>query len=157
MGPYLGRNSLAILCKGPYGELRYSISLIPRQLIFAQNILQAPAVFFAKASILFLYLRVFTVKRSMRYFIYGGIVFTTALYWVHVPLVGYFCTPRNGGWSLMNMLKCTKLTVWGPIQGFCALMLDIYIFILPFPVVNQLHLQHKKKIGVMLLFSTAVL
>ena len=92
----------------------------------------------------------------MRFAIYGGIAFTSALYWVHVPLVGYFCSPRNGGWVITNMMKCKNLTVWGPVQGFCALILDVYIFIIPFPVVNQLHLEQKKKVGVLFLFGTAI-
>ncbi|KAL8715305.1 MAG: hypothetical protein Q9225_006429 [Loekoesia sp. 1 TL-2023] len=125
------------------------------RLIFAQNILQAPAVAFAKSSILLLYLRIFTVKASMRYAIYGGLIFTNVLYWIHIPLVAGFCAPR-GKYPILDWDNCAKLTVWGPVQGFLALVLDIYIFLLPFPVISQLHLAPRKKLGVCFLFGTAV-
>lgn len=92
----------------------------------------------------------------MRYAIYGGLVFTNVLYWIHVPLVAGFCAPR-GQYPIMDFATCTKLAVWGPVQGFLAVILDIYIFLLPFPVISQLQLPHTKKLGVCLLFGTAFL
>lgn len=126
------------------------------KLIFAQNVLQAPAVAFAKTAILLLYLRVFKVKKSMRYAIYGGLVFTNLVYWIHVPLVAGFCAPR-GKYPILDFETCTKLTVWGPVQGFFAVVIDIYIFVLPFPVISVLQLPPRKKLGVSILFGTAVL
>ncbi|KAL8862409.1 MAG: hypothetical protein Q9178_001418 [Gyalolechia marmorata] len=123
--------------------------------IFAQNIIQAPAVAFAKSSILLLYLRIFTVKPNMRHAIYGGLIFTNLLYWIHVPLVLGFCAPR-GEHEIIDLTTCAKLTVWGPVQGFLAMILDVYIFVLPFPVISQLKLPPGKRLGVYVLFGTAL-
>ncbi|KAL8786222.1 MAG: hypothetical protein Q9213_002911 [Squamulea squamosa] len=123
--------------------------------IFAQNIIQAPAVAFAKSSILLLYLRIFNVKPRMRYAIYAGLIFTNVLYWIHVPLVAGFCAPR-GNSMILDFKSCGKLTVWGPVQGFFAMLLDVYIFALPFPVLAQLKLPPGKRLGVYVLFGTAV-
>ncbi|KAL8992988.1 MAG: hypothetical protein Q9169_006678 [Polycauliona sp. 2 TL-2023] len=123
--------------------------------IFAQNILQAPAVGFAKSSILLLYLRIFTIKPSMRYAIYAGLFFTGILYGIHVPLVLGFCSPR-GASKIIDFESCAKLTVWGPVQGFFAMLLDVYIFVLPFPVIRHLKLPRGKRVGVYVLFGTAV-
>ncbi|KAL8851306.1 MAG: hypothetical protein Q9221_003751 [Calogaya cf. arnoldii] len=138
-------------------DIPLSYLLAPSYLrfIFAQNIIQAPAVGFAKSSILLLYLRIFTVKPSMRYAIYAGLIFTGLLYGIHVPLVIGFCTPR-GGSKILDFDSCAKLTVWGPVQGFLAMLLDVYIFILPFPVISQLKLPRGKRLGVYVLFGTAI-
>ncbi|KAI4232756.1 MAG: hypothetical protein LQ349_004798 [Xanthoria aureola] len=138
-------------------DIPLSYLLAPSYLrfIFAQNILQAPAVGFAKSSILLLYLRIFTVKPSMRYAIYAGLIFTAILYGVHIPLVIGFCSPR-GTSKIIDFASCAKLTVWGPVQGFLAMILDVYIFILPFPVISQLKLPRGKRLGVYVLFGTAI-
>ncbi|KAL8835412.1 MAG: hypothetical protein Q9176_006913 [Flavoplaca citrina] len=138
-------------------DIPLSYLLAPSYLrfIFAQNILQAPAVGFAKASILLLYLRIFSVKPKMRYAIYAGLIFTGILYGVHLPLVIGFCAPR-GDSKIIDFDSCAKLTVWGPVQGFLAMLLDVYIFILPFPVINHLKLPPGKRVGVYVLFGTAI-
>ncbi len=72
-----------------------------------------------------------------------------------VPLVLGFCAPR-GGHEIIDLTTCAKLTVWGPVQGFLAMILDVYIFVLPFPVISQLKLPPGKRLGVYVLFGTAL-
>ena len=125
---------------------------------YAQDILLGPTIFFAKLSILFLYLKIFQVDRSTKYAIYTGMLFDFLIYWPNIGLNSYFCAPKPGEpWGLAALATCSKTTVWGVIQGSLAVVLDIYLFILPMPVLARLHLKRSKKVGVMAVFGTAAL
>lgn len=129
------------------------------QLLYAQGILLGPSIFFAKISIFLLYLRIFTIKKQLRYAIYAGMVFTFCLYWINIGLESHFCAPRPGrNWDTAEIApRCTKTVIWGLIQGVLVVVLDIYIFILPVPTIIRLKLPLKKRLGVLAVFMTAAL
>lgn len=119
-----------------------------------------PTIFFAKISILLLYLRIFTVNKLTRYAIYFGMAFTALLYWAGVGVESYFCAAGPGeSWADIAVLgaKCSRLLPWGITQGICVVVLDVYILILPIPVVIQLHLPMRKRLAILGVFTTASL
>ena len=118
-----------------------------------------PGIWFAKAAILMLYLRVFQVKKLIRFFIYFGLAFTFVLYWISVPLFSYYCTPRAGqAWGLELLLrKCSINSKLAVIHGVFGVITDIYIFILPLPTIFHLNLAYKKKVGLAAIFMTGIL
>ena len=117
-------------------------------------------MFFAKASLLLLYLRIFGPKKSTRYWTYYALAFTFCLYWINIPINAYYCTPSSGmSWRDTNDLglKCEKQLILGLVQGSLSVALDLFILILPIPVVMTLQMSRKRRAGVLAVFMTGVL
>ena len=128
------------------------------QVLLASEYFQSPTPMVAKLSILLLYLQFFKMHRPTRIAAYIGIVFNFLIYLPHIPIAAVLCSPAPGQpWGLEVDVKCGRSVVWGPIQGTLALVEDIYIFILPIPVLVGLNMNSQKKIGTLLIFGTALL
>ncbi|KAM0248269.1 hypothetical protein ACHAQJ_009510 [Trichoderma viride] len=127
------------------------------KLLFSQGMFIGPNIFFAKASILLLYLQLFGSIRSMRIAVYLGLVWTGLTYWPSIPLQIALTAPWPGEtWdSLLTNGRPEKLIYWGTVQGTLAVVLDLYIFILPLPVLWKLNMSRKRRIGVCAIFFTA--
>lgn len=120
--------------------------------------LLGPCIFFAKISIFLLYFQLFTVNKINRQLIYAGMLFTFLLYWTNVALEPYFCAPHAGqSWEISVGKRCARLTTWGVVQGIMVVVLDLYIFILPIPIILNLRLPKKQKLSVLIVFMTAAL
>lgn len=121
--------------------------------------LLGPTLFFAKGAILLLYLRIFTIDEKMQYSIWCGLVFTFVLYWIGIPIQSWYCAPRaSDPWGLETVGKtCGDTILFGMIQGTLAVVLDIYIFLLPIPSVLGLQMTLKKRLSVLSVFATAIL
>ena len=118
-----------------------------------------PTLFFAKGAILLLYLRIFTVNKKMRYTIWLGLLCDFLLYWSSIPIVTYYFTPRVGQpWSVVAVtVSCPVLTNFILAQGILSVVLDLYIFILPIPIVSKLPISLKKRLSILGVFGTAIL
>jgi hypothetical protein len=117
-----------------------------------------PGIWFAKASILMLYLRVFQVQKTMRFLIYFGLTFMFVLYWVCIPLFTIYCAPRPGQkWGLAVLEKCGTTGILALILGVFGVVTDIYIFVLPLSTIFHLNLPYKKKVRLAAIFMTGIL
>ena len=116
-------------------------------------------MFFAKTSLLLLYLRIFGPKKSTRHAIHFGLVFAFCLYWVNIPITAYYCGPSAGKpWSIQEIgRKCMKSEILGLVQGPLNVLLDLFIFILPIPVVMGLQMSSRRRIAVLAVFLTGIL
>ena len=128
------------------------------QIIFAETIVGALGLLFAKLSILILLSRIFSPNRKLRYAIYFGMLWTGLISATSILLAGIFCAPRIGEsfGSLTVALRCTKNQTWAVVQGVLSTVLDFYIFCLPLPIVWKLHLEPKKKVGILVIFMTGL-
>ena len=95
----------------------------------------------------------------MRYGIWFGLTWNFLLYWINVPLEPYFCAPRLGHkWDVEAVAgTCTKYVIFSVVQGALAVALDLYIFVLPIPVILRLKMSRKRRLSVLGVFGTAVL
>jgi hypothetical protein len=119
-----------------------------------------PAIFLAKLSILLLYLRIFDIKQSIRVGVVVGAVWAFLAYIPNIVVSGYFCAPHIGQpWDIRIGSTCDQPATkkWLVTSAAMSLALDIFILVLPIPVVLRLHLNAKRRIGVFLIFFTAVL
>ena len=119
----------------------------------------SPMLFFAKGAILLLYLRIFNVNTKMRYSIWLGLVWDFLLYWSSIPIATYYGTPRTGqSWDVVAMTEtCANLEIYILIQGVLSVVLDLYIFILPMPIVSKLPISLKQRLSILSVFATAIL
>jgi hypothetical protein len=129
------------------------------KILYAQGTLLGPVIFFAKSSIFLLCRQIFTIQKPMKYAIRFGLLFTFLLYWPGVGLESYFAAPHIGEtWEdLLVNHRPEKLIYWGIVQGTLSVVLDIYIFILPLPLLSKLQLPRKKRWQLLIIFSTAML
>lgn len=121
--------------------------------------LYGPVVFFAKASLFLLYLRLFSPDRWTRNLIYFGLVTTFVMYLATTVAFGVLCLPRPRESWLEALLspRCTKSLSMTYVQGVFNVVSDFYVLILPIPVTLKLQLPLQKKIGVCAIFMTGLL
>ncbi|RAK94387.1 hypothetical protein BO79DRAFT_261503 [Aspergillus costaricaensis CBS 115574] len=129
------------------------------KILYAQGVLLGPTIFFAKCSIFLLYRQIFTIQKPMKIAIWVGLIFTFLLYWAGVPLESYFSAPHVGEtWEdLLTNGRPEHLIYWGIVQGTCSVVLDIYIFLLPLPMLAQLQMAHRRRLQLLAVFSTAMM
>lgn len=94
----------------------------------------------------------------MRIAIRFGIVFAALLYFVNIPISAILSAPRVGDtWtSVLYSGRPQKELIWGVVQSALSIALDLFIFILPIPVILKLHLSGKKRIQVVAVFAIAL-
>lgn len=133
--------------------------LICVQRLFWEAIMYGPTIYFAKSSLLLLYLQFFSVKPPMRIAIYAGMVAVGLCYWSNIPIEAPFLAPHAGeDWQdVVFNGRPHRIVVWGLVQGPLNVVIDLYTFFLPFPVLAQLNLTPRRRIELGLLFSTAFL
>ena len=114
-------------------------------------------IFFAKASILFLYLRVFYLDRLIRSGVWGGLVVQGLFYSAAVGL------------GIVSLVQCTGPEV--RTNHFCKrygneiqililvfnIVSDIYIIILPIRRISNLQLSFRRKVGLFTVFAGGIL
>ena len=116
-----------------------------------------PSMFFAKLSVFMVYLRTFGPKTWFRYLTYFGIAINLALYIATTTCFGYFCIRRPGEtWvESKSSQRCLNISpIVKMIHGIFGIVSDLFIFILPLPVIWKLQMPLRRKIGVSAIFAT---
>ncbi|KAF4807403.1 Satratoxin biosynthesis SC1 cluster protein 4 [Colletotrichum siamense] len=111
-----------------------------------------------KASIICLYLRVFSI-RSFRTVLWCTQGFNFLLGFSYVLLSLVQCQPLNhywNGWDGRHPGKCADLNLIGLTHVGLNIGLDVWMLILPASQVYKLNLPLKKKLGVMAMFGVGV-
>ena len=111
-----------------------------------------PSLLGYKISILFLYLRIFSVSRVFRcciwlvMFITSGYIFSN--FWTNM----FVCQPIAKYWRPQTPGHC--ISVATDIDVFTSLnfITDLMIFILPLPMIWRIQLSLKEKVGVFMIF-----
>ena len=125
---------------------------------FVISMSYGPTAFFAKLSLFWLYLRLFRPDYWTRILIYFGICITFVFYTATTVAGGVLCIPRSEeSWAEVAFTRCQKNVITGFYLGIFNVVSDLYILILPIPVIWQLQMPTRKKIGVCAIFMTGIL
>ena len=103
-----------------------------------------------------LYLRIFAVKQTMRYWIWAGIGLQVVVYTATTACaiaIEIVCTPESAGKNSFCENQYKNVV----FQGVFSFVTDFYVLILPIKLVLDLQLSPRRKIGVMILFGTGLL
>ena len=94
----------------------------------------------------------------MRIAIWVAVVFAGVLYLTNIPLAAILSAPHVGEtWqSVLFSGRPQKELVWGVVQALLGIVLDLYIFFLPIPLILRLQLSKKRKIQILAVFTTAL-
>ena len=113
-----------------------------------------------KISLFLLYYRIFSRIRSTRLLIYFGIGINAVTYAVNFALILYFCGPGPGHNIIQSFddYHCVvSARTLATFQASFNIASDIYLLCIPMPVISNLQLSTKKKIGVVAMFMTGSL
>ncbi|EED23498.1 conserved hypothetical protein [Talaromyces stipitatus ATCC 10500] len=131
------------------------------KILFVQTMFFGPVFFFTKAAILLLYSQLFAIEMRFKLAINLSILVTLLLYLSEFPLAAIYAAPRPGhSWnSLLENLKANapRLALGGAVQSAISTALDIYIFILPLPILLKLQMMPRQRLQLLGIFSTALL
>ena len=128
-----------------------------RQTFSANGIVYPITMLSAKSSILLLYLRVFHVDRTIRYCIWGGIIFQAIFYSTAVGLaIGSLC--QCVGLAAITSRFC--LLYAKEIQTMILtvnIVTDVYVLVLPIHRVLKLQVNNRRKLGLLVVFAGGIL
>lgn len=117
-----------------------------------------PAMWFAKAAFLTRYLRLFNVVAWMWWSCHAGIWFLACAYWSLVPVSVIYNFPHGDEhWDLAMSLDSAPAQVAFVTMGLISVVSDLYILILPSPILLKLQISLKRKLGLCLVFITAAM
>jgi hypothetical protein len=127
--------------------------------LYAQGVVAGMMFFFSKMSVFLLYMSIFSIDQPMKIATYGGMAFTTALNWIAIPLESYYSAPHVGyTWeSLLVTQQPNHNITYGIVHGALSVVLDVYIFILPLPIIFSLQMSTRKRLQVFGVFLTALM
>ena len=125
---------------------------------YLMEVLSSPTLGIIKLTFFLLFLQIFSPTRSMRWACYIGFICTFLVYSGFTVAWFVIGTPSPGvTWQAQFMgptQKGNALDYPMPVMG---LIFDIYILILPLVGVSRLQLSFRRKMGVVLIFTTAIL
>lgn len=117
------------------------------------------AIGLSKATIFVLLFQIFQVRKGMRWAIWAGLIGNILIYFPNLIIAPILGAPHIGEtWNDLIINQRPAEQKWiGTYQGPCAVLLDVYIFILPFPALSNLNMPNKKRLKLFVLFGTALL
>ncbi|KAI1412339.1 hypothetical protein F5Y13DRAFT_199974 [Hypoxylon sp. FL1857] len=114
------------------------------------------AMYFSKAPILVLYVRLFGIKTWLRVVSYSTLALSFVVFLTTMSIAGATCS-QSAEVDPNFLDTCLKTTVAvGVANGATAVVTDIIIIILPLPIIAGLTLPFHKKIGLAVVFSTGI-
>lgn len=115
-------------------------------------------IFFAKSSLFILYYRLFKPQKFIRYAIIFLITFSFLIHSSNMTFNAILCSPKIGHpWNLAAGENCVRTGVFAVVLGSTNLILDIFLLILPVPVIVSMQLSVKKKVGTLAVFMAGLL
>ncbi|KAI0457383.1 hypothetical protein F5B21DRAFT_464287 [Xylaria acuta] len=127
------------------------------QLAVAIAVTTPLALWTCKAPILFLYLRLFGIKKWLRITSYTTLGLTAAVYASGIIAIPPACTPHTHDLSEDFINGCQSRTrMINVYLGSVSVLADVIILVLPMPVVFGLKLLVKSRVGLVFLFLSGL-
>ncbi|KAK8066625.1 hypothetical protein PG997_013372 [Apiospora hydei] len=127
--------------------------------LYAQVLTFGTTLLLSKAAILLLYLDIFGIKRDVRIAVCVGLAANTMIFIPFIPMASYYNAPHAGQpWeSITDPNRAQPLLPWAVATGIASVILDVYIFVLPLPVIRQLSMSASKRFQLMAVFGMALM
>jgi hypothetical protein len=110
-----------------------------------------------KLSLLFLYRTLFGATNYTRYAITGAIIVCTLLNFGLLIGIVLFCIPVQKAWNSMLDGHCSDPAVLSYFTGASNVFFDLYVLLVPVPLVWSLQMNKKRKVGVAAVFGIGIL
>ncbi|OAL55015.1 hypothetical protein IQ07DRAFT_559534 [Pyrenochaeta sp. DS3sAY3a] len=134
----------------------FTIAVMQRQT--AIMFLAAFTQWAAKSAILALYIRIFGSITWLRRTAWTAIVVIGLFFSLNIVAAGAYCVPRKGeAWGGASFARCSSSAWIHVVVGVFAVLADILLLTLPFPVVMNLRISVVKKITLGFVFGTGII
>lgn len=111
------------------------------------------AMYFAKLPVLIFLIRIFGIQKWLRYTAYFLMVITALGFLASALWTGLQCSPNLHKADEAFLFNCVSATLYTTVsRNSLSLAVDLVIFFMPLPLIAQLKLARRKKIGVGLVF-----
>ena len=117
--------------------------------LYVHELLYQPAITMPKFSALLFYVRVFEVKWDSRLFrtnILIALGFVTLWLLFALPFDAFQCTPIRKLWIPQILGHCIGTSHWFLGLATISVIIDVYIMLLPLPILWSLHAGRKRKL-----------
>ena len=123
-----------------------------QKMMYSAGVLYPIACALPKLAICVLYLRLFQIRKSIRYVTYGTIVFiiVNMIAWLVPSIV--VCLPIHAFWSSSGGGRCINTNTLGTWISLPHIISDIVILIIPLPVIWRAQMSLGRKIGLFITF-----
>ncbi|KAI3322683.1 hypothetical protein HD806DRAFT_110855 [Xylariaceae sp. AK1471] len=127
------------------------------QLAVSLSVFTPLALWTCKAPILFLYIRLFGIKKWLRITSYATLAVTGVVYISGIVSIPPACTPHTHDLSEDFINSCqTRTRLINVYLGIVSVLADVIILVLPMPVVFGLKLLVRSRIGLVFLFLSGL-
>lgn len=110
-----------------------------------------------RLALLLMYLRIFGVNRPFRYATWAVMSFIIGYLSCNLITLLFGCTPIAKYWKASEPGHCITLIKADYAYGSMNVGSDILLFLLPLPMVWQLQLSFKEKLGLVLVFMSGIM
>ncbi len=104
-----------------------------------------------------MYLRVFGTNKRFRYSTWAVMFFVTGYLSCNIITLIFGCTPITKYWKPKEPGHCIVLVRADHAYGSMNVVSDVMLFLLPLPMVWQLQLSRREKLGLCLVFMSGIL
>lgn len=112
----------------------------------------------SKVPLLLLYVQLFGIKTWVKFVSYTIMGATATIFIVFAALTTARCDPGSKTLDLQFIMACTKQAAdSGFALGITSVLTDVFIFLIPIPLIMHLNLSTRKKTGLFVVFSTGLL
>ncbi|KAI0975488.1 hypothetical protein F4678DRAFT_326816 [Xylaria arbuscula] len=127
------------------------------QFAVALSVITPLALWTCKAPILFLYLRIFGIKKWLRITSYITLALTAAVYISGIVAIPPACTPHSTNLSESFINNCQGRTrMINVYLGSFSVLADVIILVLPLPIIFGLKLLVRSRVGLAFLFLSGL-
>jgi hypothetical protein len=120
------------------------------------NIFLNATIWLCKTPLIFLYLRLFHVKRWLRRACYAVLAIGFIPPAVALITTAVYCAPRNT--EDVDKPVCGNMSgLFNTIIGLFSVLTDVALFIIPLPIIKELNLPTRRKIGLGSVFLVGIM
>ena len=109
-----------------------------------------------RIALLLMYLRLFGVSTPFRYATWAVMCFVTGYLFCNIITLIFGCTPIDKYWKPDEPGHCINLVQADHAYGSMNVVSDLLLFLLPLPMVSQLNLSAREKLGLFLVFMGGI-
>ncbi|KAI0133382.1 hypothetical protein F4776DRAFT_133516 [Hypoxylon sp. NC0597] len=109
-----------------------------------------------KLSLLFLYRRIFNLQKTAKIFVNGGIIVVTLMGIAILLAIIFFCFPVAKAWDDSIPGHCSSPAPVSYLSGVWNAVVDIYVLILPAPLLWGLNMGPRRKMRLAAVFGIGI-
>jgi hypothetical protein len=130
---------------------------VPFQVLFVSELMYLPTVMVIKVTFFLFFERIFSPNKTMKWLIRGGIFAVVAFYIAIFFRSVFLCKPVALAWNPTLTGSCLKLEVTPYTTAVFNIISDIYILLLPMPLIWNLNLKTQRKMRLIAVFGMGIL